>query len=117
MWVRWACTVRGDMKAARRFPCCKAFGDEFHDVELGAGQRTPAASRAFAFAAAAQRIGDGFLDRQRRTLGPCGIEIVLTQGISKCGERGLVALVENLEAHKAHVLTGRARGAEEARGQ
>ena len=87
-----------------------------HDVELGAGQRTPAAARALAFAAAAQRVGGGLLDRQRRALGPRRIEVVLAQSIPKRSDRGFVAFVENLEAHEAHVSAGCVCRAEEARG-
>jgi len=76
-----------------------ALGDEADDVKLGGGERVPARGRSFAFAAAALGVGDRLLGRQRRALRPGGIEIVVTQGITKGGECVIFG-VEDLEAHR-----------------
>ena len=78
--------------------------DQSHDVALGGGQGCPAAGGAFAFAAAALGVGDRLLGGQGRALGPCGVKVLLTQGISQHRHRGLVAGVLDLEADGAHAL-------------
>jgi hypothetical protein len=61
-----------------------------------------------------QCIGGRLFDRQRRTHCPSWIEVDLAQCFPSRSRGGFIALVENLEAHEAHVLASRVCSTEEA---
>ena len=77
--------------AGRRHPCSQAFADKADDVELGACQRRPSAADALALALDRAAHRRRILDRERRALGPRGVEIVLAQGIPRHGDPGVIS--------------------------
>ena len=116
MWVRCACTVRGETnsRAATSLLPRPSLTSLTTSSSARVSDAQPLAG-ALAFAAAALRVGDRVFDGQRRALGPCRVEVVVAQSISNGSDAGLVVGFEDLEAHHAHVLAGRVRGTEQPR--
>ena len=75
----------------------QSIGHQSHDLALGGCQRFPTGGWAFAFTAAALRLGDRLLSGQRCALGPSGVEVPVTHSLPQRRHRGVVTVLVDLE--------------------